>query len=325
MSRGRRPAVSEVPEAIRRLAEERQAARAARNFALADALRERIRSAGFGVADAPGGPLVTPLPPEEDPPPAKRLRPSDVGSVLDQPPASEASVQWVVQGWPEDVIRGIESFRRYGPGRAVQHVVVDTVGMDPTSWPEGIDLVPLEPGVGWGAARNAGLLRAAGSIVLVVDGSLEVTGDVLGPLAGALADPTVGVTGPFGVITEDLHRFDASAGPEVDAVEGYLMAFRRELLEQGVRFDQKFRFYRTADIELSFQVKSMGLRATVTPVPVTKHEHRMWATTPEVERERLSKRNFYRFLDRWRGRMDLTVAGADAEPRTDDRRGDRPS
>src|ERR671935_161647 len=74
------------------------------------------------------------------------------------------------------------------------------------------------------------------------------------------------------------------------SVEGYLMAFRRELAERGVRFHEKFKFYRTADIELSFQVKAMGLRATVTPLPVTKHEHRMWASTPEDERNRLSKR-----------------------------------
>jgi hypothetical protein len=86
------------------------------------------------------------------------------------------------------------------------------------------------------------------------------------------------------------------------------MAFRRDLVEKGLRFDEKFRFYRTADIELSFQVKARELRATVTPVPVRRHEHRMWAATPQAERDKLSKRNFYRFLDRWRGRIDLLVA-----------------
>jgi hypothetical protein len=34
----------------------------------------------------------------------------------------------------------------------------------------------------------------------------------------------------------------------------------------------------------------------------------MWANTPEDRRAALSKRNFYRFLDRWRGREDLLVA-----------------
>src|SRR5206468_5212502 len=112
----------------------------------------------------------------------------------------------------------------------------------------------------------------------------------------------------FGIVSDDMHHFHESAGPEVDAVEGYVMAFRRELLQRGLRFDEKFKFYRTADIELSFQIKAMGLRATVTPLPVRRHEHRMWGSTPEEERARLSKRNFYRFLDRWRSRSDLLVS-----------------
>jgi hypothetical protein len=33
----------------------------------------------------------------------------------------------------------------------------------------------------------------------------------------------------------------------------------------------------------------------------------MWASTPPSERERLSKRNYYRFLERFRGRVDLLV------------------
>jgi len=162
--------------------------------------------------------------------------------------------------------------------------------------------------MGWGASRNAGLRRSTGSVIIVVDGSIEVVGDVFAPLETALQDSAVGVTGPFGITSEELHHFHESPGPEVDAVEGYLLAFRRELLQGDVRFDERFMFYRSCDIELCFQVKSMGLRATVTPLPVRRHEHRMWANTPESERARLSKKNFYRFLDRWRGRTDLLVS-----------------
>jgi cysteinyl-tRNA synthetase len=149
---------------------------------------------------------------------------------------------------------------------------------------------------------------------VVIDGSVEAQGDVLSPLEEALADPTVGVTGPFGIVSDDLREFRETAGPECDAVEAYLMAFRREVFLRGVRFDPKFRFYRSADIELSFQLKALGLRATVTAVPVVRHEHRMWTATPDDERQRLSKRNFYRFLDRWRGRSDLLVSRVGREP-----------
>jgi cysteinyl-tRNA synthetase len=240
------------------------------------------------------------------------VRPGDVPELLDWPASFDATVAWLVQGWPEDVERGIAAFDRHCAERSVQHVVVDVTGED-RDWPAGCDVVSLVPGVGWAEARNAGLGRSLGAVVLVADGSVEIAGDAVGMLAGALADPTVGVTGPFGIVTEDLHDFRESAGPDVDAIEAYLLAVRREQIVAGLRFDRGFKFYRTADIELSFQLKSRNLRAVVTPVPVTRHEHRIWANTPDADRDRLSKRNFYRFLDRWRGRHDLTVAGGERE------------
>ena len=121
--------------------------------------------------------------------------------------------------------------------------------------------------MGWGAARNAGLRRARGRVVVIVDGSSEASGPWAGPILEALADPSVGVAGPFGLVTDDLRSFHEAPGPDVDAVEGYLMAVRRDLLLEGVRFDEKFRFYRMADVELSFQIKARGLRAVVVPLP----------------------------------------------------------
>ena len=43
--------------------------------------------------------------------------------------------------------------------------------------------------LGHAAARNVGLRRAAGAIVVLADGSIEPTGDALTPLEAALADP----------------------------------------------------------------------------------------------------------------------------------------
>jgi cysteinyl-tRNA synthetase len=156
-----------------------------------------------------------------------------------------------------------------------------------------------------------------------MDGSVEPTGDVFGPLEEALTDPKLGVCGPFGIVTTDLRQFDEApgAGP-CDAIEGYLMAFRREMLAEAGFFDEKFKWYRTADIEWSFRVKDAGYRCEVVELPVEKHEHRMWFGTPPRERATWSKRNFYRFLDRWRDRWDLVLSGKPIE-RTDSRDGER--
>jgi cysteinyl-tRNA synthetase len=301
--------VPPIPDEVLALASEREAARRARDYSAADALRERIEAAGFRVTDTPDGPRVETAPARTDAGPRTGpLKPEALPTALGDPPTVDVTVHWLVEGWPQDVARGIASFADTSGGPTSQHVVVDLVGVDSAAWPPGVEVLRLDPAIGWAAARNAGLEATRGRVALVVDGSVEATGDVIGPLAAALDDATVGLTGPFGLVSDDLREFRETPGPHCDALEGYAMAFRRDLLLRGVRFDPKFRFYRSADIEFSFQVKALGLRATVTPVPLIRHEHRMWASTPEGERDRLSKRNFYRFLDRWRGRSDLLVS-----------------
>jgi hypothetical protein len=296
--------VNKVPDGVLGLAERRARLRAESAYQEADRLRDRIRELGFDVLDRADGFDVVPV----ATPPARRLRAAAVRGVLDLPPTADFSVHWLAERWPEDVLRGVASFRKFEGNRAVHHVVVETEVTSPTEWPPGLEVVRLAGDPGFAEARNAQLRRSLGRIVIVADGSVEATGDVYEPLRAALSKRGVGVAGPLGIVSEDLSEFHDAAGPEVDAVGSFLMAFRRELLEQGLTFDRRFRFYRNADIDLSFQIKAMGLRAVRVDVPVRRHEHRVWSATPEHERDRLSKRNFYRFLDRFRGRTDLLVS-----------------
>jgi hypothetical protein len=53
--------MSDIPEEVRTLAAERQEARAAKDFARADALRDAIAELGFKVVDGPEGPMFEPL------------------------------------------------------------------------------------------------------------------------------------------------------------------------------------------------------------------------------------------------------------------------
>ena len=94
----------------------------------------------------------------------------------------------------------------------------------------------------------------------------------------------------------------------MDAIEAYCLAVRREALRAVEGFDRRFRYYRNADLDFSFAVRDAGWRAIRTePLPLVRHEHRGWEAVPEAERERLSRRNFYRFLERWRDRPDLLL------------------
>ena len=63
----------EVPAEVQALAEERQAARAAKDWARADELRDQITAAGFTVEDTPTAPSSAPAPAEPRRLPAARL------------------------------------------------------------------------------------------------------------------------------------------------------------------------------------------------------------------------------------------------------------
>jgi cysteinyl-tRNA synthetase len=299
--------MSGAPPEVVALAEKRAASREAKDFIAADALRDRIAELGWVVVDQPGGGWSLELA-SLTKQVGGRVRSKDVGSLLDEPATCDISLHWVAEGWPEDIERAIASFRRNAGGRSVQYVVADVTGEDSARWGEDVEVVSLVGDTGWAAARNAGLKRTLGRTVFILDGSIEAAGDVFGPLEEALTDETVGVCGPFGIVTADLRQFDEAPAPgDVDAIEAYLMAARRETLNVAGLFDEKFKWYRTADIEWSFRVKDQGLRALVVPVPATKHEHRMWFETDPAERAKWSKRNYYRFLDKFRGRYDLCV------------------
>jgi GT2 family glycosyltransferase len=146
--------------------------------------------------------------------------------------------------------------------------------------------------------------------VVVLGNHIEVTGDIFTPIEQALRDPEVGLVGGWGVRSGDLRNFESSTGPEVDAVEAYLLAFRRAEIDRVGLFDEKFRFYRHIDLEFSLRFSDRGMKNIVVPeirANTREHEHRLWYHTPPDERERKSKRNFYRFLHRWGDRRDLLL------------------
>lgn len=258
-------------------------------------MRELLRAGGWEVADSPEGSRLEAF---EPPPPDRAL-----------------TLLTIVHGWPADAERWLQSVFRHHGAHDFEALLVDNSG-DPRlrGWLQGrkaerIRTLTLDPPAGFGAAVNAGLKAAKGEVVVLFDPGVELTGDVAAPLLRALDDADVGLAGAFGVRSKNgLKEFEEDSGPEVEALEGYCMAFRRQAALDIGGFDEKFRFYRIADLEFSFRMRAAGKRAILVPnLPLVKHEHRLWDAQPEEQRERLSKRNLYRLLDLWGERSDLRL------------------
>ena len=293
---------------VERLLEERQRARDAKDFARADALRDQIHDLGYEIRDAPGGATL------EQRPRLEILDPSRIESVLDKPAVLDVSIHLLYEGFPDDVTRFLSGLETHCARHDYEVVLVDD-GSDEGEFLESlasdrVRIAHLDRELGYAQARNAGLKLSRGRVVILADLSVEPTGDVLAPIIESFEDSTVGVAGPWGIVSDDMREFREAPGLEVDAIEGYFLATRRELLAKGL-IHEKFRWYRHADIDLSFQLRALGTKAVVVPIPAAKHTHRGWTSVGEAERGKRSKKNWNVFFDRWKHRHELLISHKD--------------
>jgi hypothetical protein len=313
--------LAEPPADVVALAEQRSQARADRDFAAADRLRDDIAAAGWAVADAPGGTFTLAEKPPYD----------VVASVRDLPDNSaradthRATVSLVVDGWPGDVRTCVEALLAHtdddvvvqvvdlanvdGAGDVV-HDLAESAGVRVQAW-------HVAAGAGWSDARNALLRADTARIHVWCDLSTVFTADALTPLLDAIdAEDDVVAAGWRGVnvdLDDDWRSFRPAGPGDVDALLGYLFAMRRAAALAAGGVHPKARFYRNADMEFSFAVREAAqteggggrLVVPLAELPARQDRHRGYHDSDPAYRDKESARTYQRFLQRYRGRNDL--------------------
>lgn len=274
MVRTDRLPTTQPPDEITALAEERVAARTARDFGRADALKARIEAAGWRVEDAGRAYSLFPaVPPDFVVDGETRYgAPQSVPSVLDDQPIATASVVLVAEDDPESLDAMVASLGTHGPAGTQVVVVANAPGSAqaarlPLAGPTGVDADARDAGrddqvtpdggaaraeavevevvrtstrLGRAAAWNVGLRRARGAVVILADGTLAPSGDAVSPLVEALADPDVAVAGAVGLSGRELPRLERSVGARPAAISGGWLAFRRDDYTRLGPFDEGF-------------------------------------------------------------------------------------
>jgi len=314
-----RPSASAILVEAEAIAHERSELRRRKAYTQADSIRERIRGMGYEVRDAKGKTALVPVPVWAKAE-ASISSSGDVDSHLSEPDSVGFTIGVVARRGCEELERCLTSLLQWAGGVTAELVVIDN-GLEEACAGRLDGLAAKDARVrvfhadhflGSAAGLNVVLKQARGRYVVTLDTSVEVEGDIFTPLRELLEDSRVGIAGRWGVTSEDLRSFEeAEDSGDVDAVEGYLTAFRRDLVNETGLLDEKYRFYRHLDLDFSLAARTLGYRLVInTGLPVVRHEHLEWAATPEEERDRLSKRNFYRFLRKWGERSDLLVVQA---------------
>jgi cysteinyl-tRNA synthetase len=320
-----------VPPTVATQTREREQLREQQVYRPADQLRQQLNSEGYAVRDTKQGPIVAPRRLDEEFPVLTHS--TDAPDTTHKTDRYEFSINLLAHNSRDDLARCIESICRHTDNHTLEIVVIDNGSTDETlaylqqlarhgdlHTSEGqtvhLNVLFADHNMGFAAGRNATMRSSLGKYIILMDTSIEVQGDIWTPLAHTLDNPDTGVTGPYGLTTHDLRDFQEATGPTVDAIEGYLMAFRRALLPEIGWIDEKFRFYRLMDIYYSFFFKTAGYQVVTTPdvvALVEKHPHREWYSLSPEEQQTKSKKNYDIFRDRWHHGESLLVENYDPQ------------
>jgi hypothetical protein len=307
-----------VPHDIRQLGDERARARRAHDWATADRLKADIEAAGWRVIDAGTLYSLEPKPPEVIEIDGEvRYGASDaVPSVLEAAVTAPATVVFVADERAGLLPSAVDAIRAASgdaqiivvandPSEAVAEEVANLAG---------VEVVRLAHRLGTAAAINAGVRRAGGEIVVLLDPRVEAQGDLVGALRSALADAGVGTAGLRGLATDDLVHFDpAIDGAPIVALDRLAIAFRRtDYLERGP-LDEHFATWAFLDAWWSLVLRDVGEDAVFgvdkpRSAVVVETPYALRGDEPPAPDQRVEKKHRYRFLKYFATRRDFLPA-----------------
>jgi hypothetical protein len=281
------------------LAQERLDARAARDFAKADQLRDQIAALGFEVIDVAGGFEFR----------AKERFPSfastrDLRAIKVN---GDIAIAMIVDGFTADAAETVRTIKAH-----TDTPVIALVIGDPAELVDEIDLqfqlLAITENFGWGENANALLKNISSKYLVIMDPSTRFTGDAMSPVLAELSKGEYSAVGWRGglVNTEDEWRsVDDKGAGEVDVLFSYFLAINCADATNAGGFNNRAIYYRNADIEFSLRLRHANGRLLQMDLPLEQARHHGYYDTEEEFREVQSKKNYDRILERFRGKSAI--------------------
>jgi hypothetical protein len=281
------------------LAQERLDARAAKDFAKADQLRDQISALGFEVIDVAGGFEFR----------AKERFPSfastrDLRAIKVN---GDIAIAMIVDGFTADAAETVRTIKAH-----TKTPVIALVVGEPAELVDEIDLqfqvIAITENFGWGENANALLKNVSSKYLVIMDPSTRFTGDAMAPVLAELNKGEFSAVGWRGglVNTDDEWRsVDDKGAGEVDVLFSYFIAFNCDDATNAGGFNNRAIYYRNADIEFSLRLRHSNGRLLQMDLPLEQARHHGYYDTEEEFREVQSKKNYDRILERFRGKSAI--------------------
>ena len=289
-----------APDSVHELAKARLAARAERNFALSDQLRDEIASQGFEVVDVAGGYELRPKKRFPTYVSTRDIRPINSGKF-------EITVAMIIDGFHEDAVATIKAIKEHSQC-AIAILVVGDPGILVTELDSRTSLVQLTEDFGWGESANALLRNVTSEFIVIMDPSTRFTGDAITPVLAELKKRefvAVGWRGGLVNLEDDWRSVDDKGAGEVDVLFSYFIAMHREDALAARGFSNRALYYRNADIEFSLNLRHSNGRLLQMDLPLEQDRHHGYHDTDPEYRDAQSKKNYDRILERFRGKTAI--------------------
>ena len=281
------------------LAQERLDARAAKDFAKADQLRDQIAALGFEVIDVAGGFEFR----------AKERFPSfastrDLRAIKVN---GDIAVAMIVDGFTADAAETVRTIKAH-----TNTPVIALVIGDPAELVDEIDLqfqvIAITENFGWGENANALLKNISSKYLVIMDPSTRFTGDAMAPVLAELNKgeySAVGWRGGLVNIDDEWRSVEDKGAGEVDVLFSYFLAINCADATNAGGFNNRAIYYRNADIEFSLRLRHANGRLLQIDLPLEQARHHGYYDTEEEFREVQSKKNYDRILERFRGKSAI--------------------
>ena len=284
------------PQSKEQLAQARLDARAAKDFAKADQLRDQIAALGFEVIDIAGGFEFRAK--ERFP---KYASTRDIKAIKVE---GDIAIAIIIDGFTADAAESVRSIK----SNTKTPIVAFVIG-EPAELVDEIDLqfqiVSITENFGWGENANALLKNISSKYLVIMDPSTRFNGDAIAPVLAELNKGEFSAVGWRGglVNTDDEWRSVDDKGPgEVDVIFSYFLAINCADATNAGGFNNRAIYYRNADIEFSLRLRNVNGRLLQMDLPLEQARHHGYYDTDPEFREVQSKKNYDRILERFRGK-----------------------
>ena len=281
------------------LAQERLDARAAKDFAKADQLRDQIAALGFEVIDVASGFEFR----------AKERFPTyastrDIKAVKIN---GDIAIAMIIDGFTADAAETVRTIKAH-----TETPIIALVSGDPAELVDEIDLqfhlIAITENFGWGENANALMKNISSKYLVLMDPSTRFTDDAIAPVISELSKGEFSAVGWRGglVNTEDEWRsVDDKGAGEVDVLFSYFFALNVADATNAGGFNNRAIYYRNADIEFSLRLRQANGRLLQMDLPLEQARHHGYYDADEEFREIQSKKNYDRILERFRGKNTI--------------------